>query len=278
MTNPRQERASKPNEAAARTLAEVVEKFTRISATPAYKLVAREIERRILSGRIRPGDPIGTEAELVSQLGVNRSTVREGIRLLEQGGLVRRDSNRRLSVGLPHYDRLATRASRALVLHQVTFRELYEAALALQMATMDGATERAAPDVIAALETNVARTARVLDDPAAVAALDTEFHALIGKASQNRVLQLAREPSDLLIFPTTELILRKVKEGAARLLEAHRMMLDAIRRRDKDAGRLWARRHINDWRKGFERAGNDLDQPIDRIYLGSFADAERTAD
>jgi len=278
MTNPRQERASKPNEAAARTLAEIVEKFTRISATPAYKLVAREIERRILSGRIRPGDPIGTEAELVSQLGVNRSTVREGIRLLEQGGLVRRDSNRRLSVGLPHYDRLATRASRALVLHQVTFRELYEAALALQMATMDGATERAAPDVIAALETNVARTARVLDDPAAVAALDTEFHALIGKASQNRVLQLAREPSDLLIFPTTELILRKVKEGAARLLEAHRMMLDAIRRRDKDAGRLWARRHINDWRKGFERAGNDLDQPIDRIYLGSFADAERTAD
>ena len=278
MPNPRQERAPKPGEAAARTLAEVVEKFSRISSTPAYKLVAREIERRILSGRIRPGDPIGTEAELVSQLGVNRSTVREGIRLLEQGGLVRRDSNRRLSVGLPHYDRLATRASRALVLHQVTFRELYEAAMALQMATMDGATERATPAMIAALESNVARTARVLDDPAAVAVLDTEFHALIGKASQNRVLQLAREPSDLLIFPTTELILRKVKEGAARLLEAHRMMLEAIRTRDKDAGRLWARRHINDWRKGFERAGNDLDQPIDRIYLRSVADVETNSD
>ncbi|MNC94489.1 hypothetical protein D3C83_113560 [compost metagenome] len=45
------------------------------------------------------------------------------------------------------------------------------------------------------------------------------------------------------------------------------MLLDAIRRRDVDAGRLWARRHLNDWRKGFERAGNDLDQPIDRLYL-----------
>ena len=50
---------------------------------------------------------------------------------------------------------------------------------------------------------------------------------------------------------------------------AHRRMLDAIMRRDKEAARLWARRHINDWRKGFERAGNDLDQPIDRLYLQS---------
>ena len=247
------------------------EKFRRIRATPAYRLVAEAIERRILSGDIRPGEPIGTEAELVEQFGVNRSTVREGIRLLEHDGLIRRESNRRLSVGLPHYERLATRSSRALVLHEVTFRELYEASLALQVATMEGAVARATPDVVAAMEDNIARTAAVLHEPEAVAKLDTEFHALIGKASGNRVLQLAREPSDLLVFPTTKLVLARVKEGPARLLEAHRRMLDAIRRRDVEAARLWARRHINDWRKGFERAGNDIDLPIDRIYLKAFA-------
>jgi len=53
-----------------------------------------------------------------------------------------------------------------------------------------------------------------------VGKLDGEFHAMIGMASANRVLQLAREPSDLLVRPTTELVLRKVKVGAARLLEA----------------------------------------------------------
>jgi DNA-binding FadR family transcriptional regulator len=249
-------------------------KFQKIRATPAYRLVAQAIERRILAGAIRPGEPIGTEAELVRQFGVNRSTVREGIRLLEHEGLIRRQSNRRLSVGLPHYKRLATRATRALVLHQVTFGELYEAAMALQIATIEGAVRRASPEMIGALADNVERTARVLDDPAAVAGLDTEFHALIGKASRNRVLQLAREPTDLLIFPTTELVLRKVREGPARLLEAHRMMLEAIRSGDVEAGRLWARRHINDWRKGFERAGNALDQPIDAIYLRALAEAE----
>jgi DNA-binding FadR family transcriptional regulator len=132
--------------------------------------------------------------------------------------------------------------------------------------------------MIGALEKNIERTAKVLGDASAVAELDVEFHALIGKASGNRVLQLAREPSDLLVFPTTRLVLSQVKEGPARLLEAHRRMLDAIVRRDKDEARLWARRHLNDWRKGFERAGNDLDQPIDRIYLQSLLKEERPAD
>ena len=78
--------------------------------------------------------------------------------------------------------------------------------------------ERATPEIIAALDENIAHTEEVLDDPTAVAELDAEFHSLIGDASGNRVLQLAREPSELLVMPTTELILRKVKEGAPRLL------------------------------------------------------------
>src|SRR5882672_1206934 len=194
------------------------QRFPRVHATPAYQQVAEAIERQIFAGHVRPGDPLGTEAELVKQFGVNRSTVREGIRLLEQGGLVRRDSSRRLWIGLPHYDRLATRMSRALVLHKVTFRELYEAAMPIQIATIEAAVERATPELIAELEDNIGRTAAVLAEPAAVAELDAQFHGLIGKASQNRVLQLAREPSEALVIPSTELILRKVKEGAPRLL------------------------------------------------------------
>jgi DNA-binding FadR family transcriptional regulator len=232
------------------------QRFPRVSPTPAYQQVAEAIEREIVAGHIRPGDPLGTEAELVKQFGVNRSTVREGIRLLEQGGLVRRDSSRRLWVGLPHYERLATRMSRALVLHEVTFRELYEAAMPIQVATIEAAVERATPELIGQLEDNIARTEAVLADPEAVAQLDAEFHGLIGKASQNRVLQLAREPSETLVV-------------APRLLHAHRMYVDALKARDKDAARLWVRRHLDDWKKGFERAGRDLDQPIDRIYLQS---------
>src|SRR5437773_5296000 len=74
-------------------MTETGEKFDRINAIPAYQLVADAIEREILARRIRPGEPIGTEAQLVKQFGVNRSTVREGIRLLEQSGLIRSEEH-----------------------------------------------------------------------------------------------------------------------------------------------------------------------------------------
>jgi DNA-binding FadR family transcriptional regulator len=242
------------------------ERFDRIAVKPAYQLVADAIEREILARRIRPGEPIGTEAQLVKQFGVNRSTVREGIRLLEQSGLIHRDSSRRLTASLPHYDRLATRMSRAMLLHEVTFRELWEATVALEIKTVEQAAEHATAEELAELEANVVSTEHATREPALVAELDTQFHSLIAKASHNRVLQLAREPSSLLIFPTTEIILRKVKEGVPRLIRAHQMIVKSLRERDKEASRLWMLRHVNDWRKGFERADKDVDQPIDRVY------------
>jgi GntR family transcriptional repressor for pyruvate dehydrogenase complex len=236
---------------------------------PAYRRVAEAVERDIVAGRLKAGQPLGTEAALVAHFGVNRSTVREGIRLLEHSGLVRRDTSRRLWVERPRTERLVSSMRRALVLHEVTFRELYEAAMALQLATIEAAVEHATVADLRALENNISEAEKNLHDPARLARLDGEFHALVGRASHNRVLQLAREPSELLVVASIEIVLRKVKEGPTRLLHAHRMYVAAIRGRDRDAARLWARRHVDDWRRGFERAGNDLDRPIDRIYLES---------
>jgi DNA-binding FadR family transcriptional regulator len=157
--------------------------------------------------------------------------------------------------------------SRALALHEVTFRELWEATTALEVASAEQAALHATPAVMAELDANVAATEAAVGDPAAIAALDTAFHALIAKAAKNRVLELAREPSSLLIFPTTELVLRSVPEGTERLVHAHRMIVDAVRRGDREATRRWMLRHINDWRKGFERAGQDLDEPVDRVTM-----------
>jgi GntR family transcriptional regulator, transcriptional repressor for pyruvate dehydrogenase complex len=250
-------------------MTQVAARFDRIKPRPAYELVAEAIERKILSGRLRPGDPIGTESELVKQFGVNRSTVREGIRLLEQSGLVARDPSRRLSVGVPHYHRLATRMTRALILQQVTFRELWHTSRALEPATVEQAMDNATPEDLAALAANVEATRRLQDNPSAVADLDAEFHKLIGKAAHNRVLQLAKEPSSMLVRPTTAMIIVSNPTGIPRLIEAHAHILDALVKRDREKGRLWVDRHLRDWRAGFERSGRDLDTPVDSYELRS---------
>jgi len=244
-------------------MAEITARFERIKPRPAYEMVAEAIERKILAGRLKPGDPVGTESELVKQFGVNRSTVREGIRLLEQSGLVARETSRRLLVAVPHYHRLATRMSRALILQQVTFRELWHTSRALEPAAVDQAMDNATAADLAELAANVAATRKLQDDPAAVADLDAAFHKLIGKAAHNRVLLLAKEPSSMLVRPTTALIIVSNPAGIPRLIEAHGHILDALQRRDRDKGRLWVDRHLRDWKAGFERSGRDLDTPVE---------------
>src|SRR5262245_24546071 len=250
-------------------MAEVATRFERIKPRPAYELVAEAIERKILAGRLKPGDPVGTESELVRQFGVNRSTVREGIRLLEQSGLVAREPSRRLSVAVPHYHRLATRMTRALILQQVTFRELWHTSRALEPAAVDQAMDNATDEDLALLAANVEGTRRAARDAAAVAELDAGFHKLITQAAHNRVLLLAKEPSSMLVRSVTGFIIARNPRGIPRLVEAHGHILDALTRRDRDKGRLWVDRHLRDWKAGFERAGMDLDSPVDRIDLAS---------
>ena len=68
--------------------------LARLERAPTYRLVYDAIEREIAAGRLKIGDPLPTEMELADQFAVNRSTVREGIRLLEQSGLVTAASGR----------------------------------------------------------------------------------------------------------------------------------------------------------------------------------------
>ncbi len=244
----------------------VIGRLEKIEVTSACQLVAEAIEREIVAGRLRPGDGVGTEAVLCSQFGVNRSTVREAIRVLEQSGLVSRGSDRRLYASLPRYSGLSSRVSRALILHEVTFRELCTTARVLEVASAEQAAENVSAEMIEKLEKNQAEAEAAIGDPALLSEIDSEFHKLLAKTARNRVLELAREPAGLLFFPTTELICRRVPEGASRLVAAHCHIIDAVKAKDPVAAALWMNRHIADWRKGFERAGRDLDEPVERVF------------
>ena len=48
--------------------------------------VADRLQAEILRGKFRPGDRLPTERELAEQLCVNRSSVREGLKKLQQLG------------------------------------------------------------------------------------------------------------------------------------------------------------------------------------------------
>lgn len=237
--------------------------FDRLNVLSAYQIVSRELRRLIDSGELKAGDQLPTEATLAQQFGVNRSTVREGIRLLENEGLVSREGRKRLTVSVPGSERISSQATRALVMREVTFRELWEAALVLEPACAALSAKNREDEQTAAFELNIERTRRVLSDTRQCTRLDTEFHALVTEGAHNTALMLSREAIGLLLFPAFEILSPLLPQANGRMLVAHEKIANAIARADAVEAESWMRKHIVDFRRGWRMAKLSLDLPID---------------
>lgn len=228
----------------------------------AYQQVSAELEAQILDGTLRPGEQLPGEVEMAAMFGVNRSTVREGIRRLESEGLVRRVSPRRLEVSLPRTKDLASRHTRALRLMEITFLELWHVAIATEPLAAELAARAASDEDIAALVENQRRMVDVVAAGASPVALDTDFHTLIADCTGNRALKLAREPIAFLLYSGLEVLVPHLPQAPHRQIVAHQKVIDAIRARDPETARDWTRRHLEDFRRGYELARLPLDAPI----------------
>jgi len=247
-------------------------RFRSLTRQPAYRAVSSVMEQHILSGELKPGTPLPSEQELATQFGVNRSTIRESIRLLEQEGLLERHHGRRLHVALPGLFDLAPRAVRSLILHAVTFQELWEVAVVVEPEAARLAAQRADEIDLREIDENLVATAATVTGGRADAAriqrhweLDAAFHALIARASKNRSLMMSRESFSLLYRPMATLLQQSLPQSAARNLDAHRQIATALRARDEQRAHEWTRKHLVDFRKGFQQAGLPMDAPVDRV-------------
>ncbi len=256
--------------------------FTRIERAPAYRLVYDALEREIFAGRLRAGDPLPAETQLAEQLGVNRSTVREGIRLLEQSGLVERNGAKRPRISVPHYLDLASSASRALILHSVTFRELWEASMVLEPSIAERAARQADEHGLAELSVSLEAMTTAVEqiehggptDVIGFVGLDREFHEILAKIAGNRVLALAHESVTSLFIPAGQIILPRLKTYR-RVLDAHRYIFECLRTRDADGARKWMHKHMDDFRRAYEMTEMSMDSPLDAANLLSQASATR---
>ena len=238
-------------------------RFDTIVANPGYKRVADAIEQEILSGRLTPGDLLPTESELAAQLGVNRSTLREGIRSLENAGLIRRTSGKRLSICVPTHREIAWSTSRAMGLNKVTFLELWQVQMNLEPFAAALAAENTSQALSDELERNLEQTREQIENDRAIIELDIEFHLLIAEGTRNRALLLSAKPISMLLFAATQELYQRAPQARHRLVTAHRRIADAIQAGKGDVAREWMTKHIQDFRRGYDVAGMNVGQPIE---------------
>ncbi len=237
--------------------------FTPIKKEPAYLKVARAIEKDISSRRLMPGDTLPTETALSAQFGLNRSTVREGIRLLEQQGLIERGEAKRLVVAQPDMNELARRASRGLAFGGVTFREVWEALAMIQPSAAKLAAARGDKALTAQLHqiTDQLQDADLQNHAATVDAA-TAFFAALSDSLNNRVLGVMLHSMTQLIEASLARVIDATPRAQHRILQAQRALITAIESKDQPQAELWMRRHIEDLKRGYEVAQINFDEAI----------------
>ena len=113
---------------------------------------------KITDRTLSAGDRLPAEQELARQFGVNRSTVREAIRELESAGVLRRHRGSKLMmVSRPEPEAVADGVSRALALHDVSIRDVWEGLMVLEPPIAEAAARQRQDADLALIGSTVAR-------------------------------------------------------------------------------------------------------------------------
>src|ERR1700730_12205240 len=168
--------------------------FNQIQMEPAYRKVAVAIGGRILDRSLPEGDRLPPETELARQFGVNRSTIREALRELESNGLVtRRPGSKLMSVSRPQHLAIAGAVTRGLVLHDVTFMEVWEALTLLEPPIAEVAAGARTAEDLSHIAAAAAQFAADNEQTGTAVHRVAEFFRTVGRAAHNQVLMLAQE-------------------------------------------------------------------------------------
>ncbi|HEU4382576.1 MAG TPA: FadR/GntR family transcriptional regulator [Anaeromyxobacteraceae bacterium] len=216
-----------------------------VRKTRVFEDVARQIQRLVADGALKPGDRLPPERELAERFGVSRGSVRDAIRTLEIAGLVAVRQGEGNVVADVSPESLASPLASVLVRKREVIADLIDVRKMLEPALAARAARRATAEEIARLEEILRRQrARVLRGESTIEE-DSEFHSVVAHAARNGViLKVLDVLMDLLKETRTRSL--QVPGRLQRSLAGHRRVLEAIRRRDPDAAERAVRRHLEE--------------------------------
>jgi DNA-binding FadR family transcriptional regulator len=203
--------------------------------------VAREILGHIRKGAFKSGDRLPSEKDLMAQMGVGRSSVREAIQRLSHLDIVRSQPGRGTFVC--EIPRGVTMLSEDLLslLTKDALGELIEVRICLETRTAFLAAQNATAKDVEALEETL-KLER--EDERLQFECNAMFHLGVAKASHNRFLvKLLKEVVQALRRESEEIFYRSEKDNL-RWLEYHRQVYQAIKEGDPQSAQQWMLSHF----------------------------------
>lgn len=171
------------------------------SSTPLK--VAKEIIEKIEDNTYAIGDKLPSERELVKAMGISRSSVREGVKLLITMGYVETKDRRGTFIASKTPVNSASSEKFNDILDLASVYELMEVRLNIERSIIEIAAKRATAEDLQQMKLNIEQLART-DEINALYKADLDFHLSIAKASQN-----------IIYFEIEKMLLEKINEYQA---------------------------------------------------------------
>jgi DNA-binding FadR family transcriptional regulator len=203
----------------------------------ASEQVAVQIQHYMQQEGLGPGDFLGREEDLASEFGVSRPTLREALKLLASGNLIRATKGPGGGIFVAHTAEqgmsrsLSDAIAMMLETEAVTLDELLDARVLLEVPLAGLAAYQPDEETLERLRQAVRAAAAAPEDIDVIAATDAEIHQTIASAAGNRMVQALTN----WIFEVLQPSLIEVLEPAvvhSAIIEQHEALVAAVEKGD----------------------------------------------
>ena len=206
---------------------------------PLREVVFQTLRQAILKGELKPGERL-MEVALAERLGVSRTPIREAMRKLELEGLV---------VMVPR------KGAQVASITEKDLTDVLEVRITLENFAIEKACTHMTEEDMDKLWLASKQFERAIQegDLVRIAEADQAFHEIIYQASDNaRLLQVLTNMREQIYRYRLEYL--KDELSRDKLLEEHRRLTDAIRRRDAAQAQRISFEHLENQRKAIIRS------------------------
>ena len=203
----------------------------------ASEQVAVQIQHYMQTEGLAPGDFLGREEDLAGEFGVSRPTLREALKLLASGNLIRATKGPGGGIFVAHTAEqgmsrsLSDAISMMLETGAVTLDELLDARVLLEVPLAGLAAYQPDEETLSQLRESLEAAAADPDDIEVMAAADATIHTTIAAAAGNRMVQALTNWIFEVLQPSLIEVLQPAIVHSA-VLEQHEALVAAIEKGD----------------------------------------------
>ncbi|EJO5347554.1 FadR family transcriptional regulator [Clostridium botulinum] len=220
--------------------------FIPIKNAKVYEQVIEQIKTMIISGNLKKGDKLPSERELVDQLKVSRTSIREALRALEIVGLIKCKQGEGNFIRDNFDNSLFEPLSLVFMLEKTNKKDIIEVRRIIEVESTALAAKRITKEQLNKLK-NIIDKIKNTEDENLLINLDKKFHYEIAQASNNfillNIINSCSTLIDSLIKDARYKIIKNIQNKES-LVEQHEEIYLALKEQNSEVASSLMKKHL----------------------------------